>query len=255
MKKIFLLIPLLSSCSYGIYVPANQNVPLFHQKGEARLEVSNTYFQGAVAVGKHIGLLANVQRASGAKFMNPYAGVTKHRRAEVGVGYFRQLMAKPKVSYEAYAGVGYGYLRWDHTRSLTDWNRDTESGIFTVPNWNVFVQPAIGYRGKKAGISLSTKLDYIGYGSVQLRQYNPASNLPNDKSIVTGFAQLHSSPRLWIEPALTIRTETKRVQLSLQVCYYSQISSQLNPFPVSDGYSFMRIGLAYKLNKPLTANP
>jgi len=262
MKQLIFLVFALTSCSYGIYAPANQNVPLFHKKGEAQLEISTGYLQGAVAVGKHTGLITNLQFANGTKFLNPYAGVTNHRRVEVGAGYFRQQTANPKISYEAYAGVGYGWLRWgfgkgteiainaDSSRAYPDLNGNI---IYTAPNWNVFVQPAIGYRGGKAGIALSAKLNYIAYGAAQQRPYNALYGSGGSTLFVANFANLPASPQFRIEPALTLHTGRKRVRFALQTFCNFPIPGQRSQWPKYDGNVlnlrayFIRMGLTWQL--------
>ncbi|GAB3998703.1 hypothetical protein GCM10028807_47110 [Spirosoma daeguense] len=215
---VFLFAPLLLSCSFGAYSPANQNVPLFRQRGDARLELSSSYLQGALAVSQHVGVLANIQYASGTEFMKA-TGTTRHRRMEVGAGYFRSASSDPNLIYELYAGVGGGWVYWKNYKIGT---YDPSTGIsslddapFTVQNTNVFIQPAIGYRQPKASFALSAKLNGVGYGT--LLPHTSAAATSVESSMLDMFDNLGSKINVWVEPALTTSFGGYRFRSTVQV--------------------------------------
>jgi hypothetical protein len=215
---VFLVMPLLLSCSFGAYSPANQNVPLFRNRGDAKLELSSSYLQGALAVSQHVGVLANIQYASGTEFMKG-TGTTRHRRVELGVGYYRSAAREPNRIYELYAGVGNGWVNWDgyygDTYDPNTGNFLRTEAPFTVPNTNLFIQPAIGYRQPKASFAFSTKLNGVTYGTLLAHQSGNATSVAS--YMLNMFDDLSSRINVWVEPALTVSFGGYRFRSNVQL--------------------------------------
>ena len=253
MKYIpLLLVPWILSCSYGAYSPTNQNVPLFKQKGEAKLDVSTGYLQGAVAVGKHVALLANVQYASGRLYVRPDMGRTRHRRLELGAGYFGGLKNNPNWITEVYAGVGAGRLDWDRYgyENTANVSQAVDGPSLTSQNQNVFVQSSIGYRGRRTNIALSAKMNGLTYSNLRLTPPVATSLVPGELS--TGLIRLTNKVSLWAEPALTVTSGGAHFRLTFQAFYALPLNNDPQQWPTSNTLSsrayFLRGGFCWSFH-------
>lgn len=241
----------MASCNSGVYVPVYQNVPLFREKGESMIQIGQSNFQGAFAVGNHFGIIANAQRVGelgGRKFLrlNP---LTKHKRLEWGAGYFNVLNNK-KVSYELYGGVGYGRMDF----LVKEYGQYNEAH-WKSTNKNAFVQSSMGFRGKHASIALSTKMNAISYNTFQVisKSQVPDSVLKKYSyfysPVELDFEKVAKSPLLFIEPALTTSVGSDCFRFTMQVFTQFPLVNR-NQFSRKFLYpmSFLRFGFSYRIN-------
>ncbi|WP_375448309.1 hypothetical protein [uncultured Fibrella sp.] len=118
----------------------------------------------------------------------------------------------------------------------------------SIPNWNVYVQPAIGIRRRKGSISFSTKINYTGYSTATIL---PA-NTPPVYAYTPGFEQLSHSHLLFIEPAFTIAAAGPSFRLMFQLFGWIPVINQSKFDVIYREQTFMRLGLQWRLNQRRT---
>jgi len=210
----FFLIPLLmvvliflSSCSLQLYAPNSENVPLFTEKKEARLEANFSgetdvlstsifgfNFQGAYAVSNHVGVMSNLffaggediwseERASGGLF-------------EAGAGYFQTL--SQHVVFETYGGGGIG---WVKRESYYNNSASHEK----LNGQRIFVQPALGFTSKSFDAAFSLRCCELFY--------NNSSNANGDSILLLNN---RNNSSMVVEPAITLRAGGQHVKFQTQ---------------------------------------
>ena len=207
MKTILLYaatILLLTGCSRYYYAPNMHNVPLFKDKGEARLaggvssgdEISSVEVQAAYSFTDHIGVMANYFNTNGGGGNNTGKGSL----FEGAVGYFGPI--KGDFRYEVFVGYGRGKVT-----SYYDANGTSKLGIDKV-----FIQPAIGYTRNFLDVAVSAKVATSNFFVKDVDTSNATAM--NDMRFIRDN---HHS--YLFEPALTVRGGWKYAKLQLQYGY------------------------------------
>ncbi|MEZ0539077.1 hypothetical protein [Fibrella arboris] len=249
---------LLTGCNLGVYAPAHQNVPLFQKKGEAQVSINTTNLQAAVAVSNHVGVAVNAFAViNGKKFLTPSGEfAVNQRRAEVAVGYVTLRKTPESPIAEVYLGGGMGTTaqRWsdpDPPASTSASSGTAPSyrtiipGSMSIPNWNVYVQPAIGIRRRKGSISFSTKINYTGYGTATILP----ENTPPVDARSDSFERLNHSHTLFIEPAFTVAAAGPTFRIMLQLFGWFPVVNQNKFDVIHSDQTFMRLGMQWRLNQ------
>ena len=219
----------LTSCIHYYYAPSANNVPLFKEKNEARIQaqysavgsdpnsgqaVGGFELQTAYAAGKHLGLQLNYFHVSD---QDPDYGSGNGNYFEAAAGYFKPLTNKDWI-FETYGGIGSGTVK-------NIYKNDGFEASATTSFSKFLIQPSIGYSRERFAVALSSKISLVNFGvrSSSLNQdhfpgdYDDVESLKNNKTFV------------WWEPALLIRGGFKNLQAYIQYTYSAQ-SNKVMPF-------------------------
>ena len=150
-----LIATLFSSCYHLYYSPNSSNVPLFKEKGEARLnayysggeEIEGGEIQGALAVSKNIGVILNTTFMGSSEQDESGSGYI----IEGGAGYYKPF-AKNFV-FENYGGLGIGNVK----NNYVDWFNSDAKGNSKVGVTKLFIQPSLGYTIKNLDFGAASK--------------------------------------------------------------------------------------------------
>jgi len=235
-----------SSCVHYYYAPNSNNVPLFKEKNEGRIQASyastatggNTKdangfeLQSAYAVGNHTALQFNLFSASESEDDGSGSGTY----VEAACGYFKPVDARRHWIFETYGGLGYGGVK----------NEFGGGVIAKTSILKLFAQPSFGFTSKYFEMAFSSKLSLVnlGYISSNISKDNNPLDYDYVESLRGGKSYF-----LW-EPGLMLRGGFKNVKLSLQI---TNAIFDKDKLPFSDGTA--AIGLIINLNpKPKTAS-
>jgi hypothetical protein len=211
-----------TSCLHHYYAPNSNNVPLFKEKNEGRIQLQysggNEYsgfeFQSAYAVGRHVGLQLNFFTASG---NDEEAGVKygsgNGTYIEGAAGYFAPSSNNLWV-FETYAGIGTG--------TVTNKYLSSESSKVGVTKF--FLQPSYGFSTKNFEIAVSSKfsLANLKVKNSTVTENNNPSDFPDIE-----FLQNNKSFFFW-EPGIMMRGGFKYFKLMAQFTYSAPNDQKLN---------------------------
>jgi len=213
---------LCTSCLHHYYAPNSNNVPLFKEKNEGRIQAQfsggNDYegfeFQSAYSVGKHTALQLNFFTANGNEeeaFVEPSSG--KGTYIEAAAGYFAPSHNNHWV-FETYGGVGTGTVTNEYYKS--------ESSKVGVTKF--FLQPSYGFSTKNFEIAVSSKFSLANFNvknSTVTMDNNPA-DFPDIE-----FLRNNKSFFFW-EPGIMLRGGFKQFKILAQFTYSASNDSKLN---------------------------
>jgi hypothetical protein len=234
-----------SSCVHYYYAPNTNNVPLFKEKNEGRIQASfastatqndiedaNGFeLQSAYAIGNHTALQFNLFNASETEDEGSGSGTY----VEAACGYFKPLGVHHHWVFETYGGFGYGGVK----------NEFGGGVIAKTSILKFFAQPSFGFTSKYFDMAFSSKLSLASLGYISSDISKDTNPLDYDyvESLRRGKSYF-----LW-EPGLMLRGGFKNVKLSLQL---TEAVFDENKLPFSDATA--AIGLIINLNpKPKTA--
>ena len=146
-------------CSPAYYAPNSLNVPMFREKHEGRLSTgfsmtggtAGTDLQGAYALGKHVGVIANTQYLGGT---SP-KGTLKGRNFNLETGLGCSFWPENDIVFELYGGMGRSFAKQEELYQA--------NGISYAKNFKGFIQPSIGYKGRNFEIAFSYKAAFVRY--------------------------------------------------------------------------------------------
>jgi hypothetical protein len=215
----FILILFNTSCVHYYYAPNTNNVPLFKEKNEARIQAQYSSVSGdqsideianglelqtAYAVGKHLGLQFNYLNAS---YTDVDYGSGSGNYFEAAAGYFNPSKNKYWI-FETYAGIGSGVVKNIYK---TDIGEETAKTSFT----KFFIQPSYGYCRKHFAMALSSKISFVNFSASNSTLTQDAH--PQDFNFIESFR--NGKSYVWLEPGLLIRGGFKSLQATFQVTY------------------------------------
>jgi hypothetical protein len=224
---LFMFATLSSSCIHYYYAPSSNNVPLFKEKNEVRIQaqystvgISSDYseaiagfeIQSGYAVGNHAAVQLNFLHAGGAE--QDY-GSGSGNYIEAAGGYFKPLHNKNWV-FETYAGLGTGSVKSIYYRS-------NESAKTSITKF--FAQPSFGYSRSHFDIAFSSKFSLVNFG-VRSSTISKDNN-PTDYDYLESFK--NGKSYFWWEPGLTIRGGFKQIKAFIQYTFTIQ-SNETLPF-------------------------
>lgn len=202
---VFALI--FSACNPKYYVPNTQNVPLLTNRGEftANVATNGNQFEGQAAIGlnKNTGIQVNGGWFAPKDLDNGNGGSGKF--GEIGIGYSRNL-GKTLV-FETYGLFGLGSVE-NHLPSTIDSAKTTTGKIFS--NVQRFaIQPAIGYKGRKFEVALSSRIGYLTFSK-------PSGSLIYNNMDQVQYLKDNATTML-VEPAVTLRYGYKNLKFQAQL--------------------------------------
>lgn len=213
---LFIATVMNTSCTHYYYQPNANNVPLFKEKNEARIQLQasgGNYLSGfdaqtAYAVGKHTGLQLNYFH-TGDNNQDNSSG--KGDYIEAAAGYFMPLHNNRWI-FETYAGIGEGIIS-----NVYNVSKSSKFGITKF-----IVQPSFGYTGKYFNIAVSSKFSladyYLANSSVNKDDYDYDADYIEFLKSKSFF--------LW-EPGFMIRGGPKQFQILLQITHSVPVNKGL----------------------------
>jgi hypothetical protein len=246
MKKNFTLTSILaiiiianSSCTHYYYAPSANNVPLFKEKNEARIQAQlssgNNYsgfdIQSAYAISNHTAVQLNIFHAS--EDDDEY-GSGNGTYAEIAGGYYKPSRNKHWV-FETYAGIGTGTVTNIYANGSSGFDQQAKTAVTKL-----FVQPSFGFTSNHFAMAVSSKFSGVKTG---IR----SSSLTKDYDEFE-YEQLNAikgkSFFFW-EPSLMMRGGFKHVQFLLQYTY----STCGNSLPADNAN--ISLGIVFPISKHL----
>lgn len=211
------IILLNTSCVHYYYAPNSNNVPLFKEKHEARLQAQYTNvgvgsdltdaiggfeIQTAYAVGSHTGLQLNYLHID---YTEDNYGSGSGNYIEAAAGYFKPLKNQHWI-FETYAGVGTGGVKNVFRTSYTE---EAKTALARF-----FLQPSFGFRSDYFSAALSSKLSIVRF--TKSSSSVTKENNPTDYDYIKNLD--HKSYFFW-EPGLMFRAGAKKIQALSQFSY------------------------------------
>ena len=197
---------LFSSCGSVYYAPNTHNVPLFQEKGDAKIsagisageDVERAFeLQSAYAITDHVGIMANLYRVK--------QDDNRGTLFELGAGYFQPL--EKHLVIEGYGGISYAQV-------INSNSAYTEYTDFT----RYFIQPALGYSRNAFEVALSTRFAVLNYHRIEDPDVVVVSSSPELAHLMSNNVQF------LFEPALTVRVGWKYVKLQGQFGFSKNLS-------------------------------
>jgi hypothetical protein len=244
MKKNFALASMLaiiiitnSSCTHYYYAPSANNVPLFKEKNEARIQAQlssgNNYsgfdIQSAYAINNHAAVQLNIFHAS--EDDDEY-GSGNGTYAEVAGGYYKPSHNKHWI-FETYAGIGFGGVKNIYANSSFGFSQQAKTSVTKF-----FLQPSFGFTSNHFAMALSSK-----FSNVKLGVNNSSLTKEYDEYEYEQLNAVKGKSYFFWEPGIMIRGGFKSVQLLLQ---YTQ-SVGNNSLPADDAN--VSLGIIFPINK------
>lgn len=209
-----------SSCVHYYYAPNSNNVPLFKEKNEARIQaqystvgidledmIDGFELQTAYAVGNHTAVQLNF---SSVAHSEQNYGSGNGNYIEAAAGYFNPSENKHWV-FETYAGLGRGSVKSIYGEQ---YNSQTAKTYFN----KFFVQPSLGFTSDYFSMAFSSKFSLVKFGvtSSSLSKEREATDYEYIESFKKGKSYF------WWEPGIMFRAGSKDVQAISQITWSMQ---------------------------------
>lgn len=228
----FLMCLSFSSCYHLYYSPNSSNVPLFKEKGEARLnayysggeEIEGAEIQGAVAVSNSIGIILNTAfmgSSEGDESGNGYL-------IEGGAGYYK--VFEEHLVFETYGGLGIGQAE----NNYVDWSNANAKGSSQVNFTKAFIQPSLGFTVKNVDFGVASKLSAVFMHVNEESGYTDSYGLDYIKANPTSY--------LW-EPSFFVRFGFQSVKAQIQYTH----SANLNNKDLDQEIACLSLGLSFNI--------
>lgn len=213
----------ISSCSHYYYAPNSNFTPLFTEKNEVSLNLHGSLggehgggeFQGAYALGEHLGVMGSIFSATGeegssgsedSRYDKEDTEAGEGTYYEAALGYFTALNKDDKYRkavFEIYGGLGKGNV------SNTFGAYRSVENSFT----KLFVQPSLGYKSKAFDIAFSGKLSMV---NVALKGNSTGQSIDQTDLKAIHFIEDHPQSLMW-EPALVAQVGWTPIKLKMQL--------------------------------------
>lgn len=203
---------LMVSCTHYYYVPPTQNVPLFKEKNEVRVNanVSNdigtgTDIQAAYAFSKQFALMANYStvkdEAEDANGKGSYF--------DMAIGYYKPI--QKHFVFEVYGGIGKSNQHHQYTNETYQYYEASKGGTSELSFIKVFIQPAFGITSNAFDVAVALPLSNVSFRNIK---NGTTAGSTNDQMLKAISANKNS---LLFEPSLTVRGGWKYLKIQLQV--------------------------------------
>lgn len=223
MRKLFChfgLVILMTNCTHYYYVPPAQNVPLFKEQGELRVNASagagdesrSTDIQAAYAITNKFALMSNFMTARGGEVNSITDDWAKGNYIDGAFGYYQTV--RTHGVFEVYGGFG-GSSQFHYYGD----GSTSELG-FT----RAFIQPSIGLRSKYVEIAFTSGFSNVNFHRVEMDSLTPAF----DSFSINGL--MENNNFILFEPALTLRLGWKHFKVQGQVNTSQNLSNATAPF-------------------------
>jgi len=198
-----------TSCTHYYYAPSANNVPLFKEKKEARIQAQssegNEYsgfdIQTAYALSNHAAMQLNLFHASG---NDGEYGSGSGLYVEAAGGYYMPSHNKHWV-FETYAGLGLGGVK-----NMYGNFRKAEESKTSVTKF--FIQPSYGFTSNHFDMALSSKFSMIMTGV-----NHSTLTKANNEFYYTEVNSLKGKSFFFWEPGVIIKAGFKNVKFITQV--------------------------------------
>ena len=237
------LLTLFTSCFTPAHVPHTQNVPLFTDKEQLKINVAaNTRsldVQGAYSPVNHLGVMANLQ-------LNHFKIMP-----EIAVGGF--YCFDDTYMVELYGGFGASRLKYskEHDPDPEDFNDIKEQKyVADIRSTQLFIQPNVGFRYfETRTLALSVKICLWNYSKYELKEEERDFSNPGKYKLRSEIIIANPANKLMFEPALTYRRGEDRWNFMLQAGYAIPVAGAENSVnPYIYVYAFARIGFTYTID-------
>lgn len=162
------------------YTPSNLTLPFFTQKGEMEVKLGFHYqpeLHLSYALSDHVS--ASVMASHGSwnssesPILDPNDGITQigtysfqstRISYQAAIGYYRP--GKKRLVFETFAGICYGHGFSGNEYLYTNGEENRVNKFKNVsPFYQAFIQPGIGYHGRKFGWGLGWKNSILAFGN------------------------------------------------------------------------------------------
>ena len=209
---LYLIFLTLSSCSPVLYSSVGQNVPLFHEKGEVTLsggycetwDTNGFNAQFAVAIDSNLALISSLYAMSSIDYgfeADDDVWQGNGTYFEIGVGKFGH-SSQSKLSYELFAGVGYGSM-----------NNKANLSSVEAKYLKPFIQPSIGISGGIVEFALTPRIGFVSY----ISNSNSMPTITDGERVDNFFNEKKNT--LVFEPGATFRIGYRNVKIQAQYSY------------------------------------
>jgi hypothetical protein len=200
-----------TSCTHYYYAPSANNVPLFKQKKEARIQAQssdgNEYsgfdIQTAYALSNHAAMQLNIFHASG---NDGEYGSGSGLYVEAAGGYYMPSYNKHWI-FETYAGLGLGGVKNKYGTY-----GDLEESKTSVTKF--FIQPSYGFTSNHFDMALSSKFSLVTTGV-----NHSTLTKANNEFYYTQVNSLKGKSFFFWEPGVIIKAGFKNIKFITQVTY------------------------------------
>lgn len=212
-------VPIMRQQGNLIYCSNSPNIPLLQKKGNGLVSISGSYgnkyntfngaeVQGAIATGKHFGLMLNSFIAAR---KNEETTKNKTSYIDAGLGYYKTLTKG--VSFELFGGIGTGSTNNEHF-----------TGNSRINSRKFFLQPSIGYTSPNRKFKAGTGIRFSQNKFIIKEQLFDQTR--EDFNAIE-FSQLAQHPNQFlIEPSAVLRYGWKTVQFQFQYSRLFQTSER-----------------------------
>jgi hypothetical protein len=237
---------IFTACSHHYYIPAQQSLHLFEEKGEIRAggsigESGYADFSSgniAYALTEEIALAADYVYASG----SGDAGSASGYMVDLSAGYYTTFGSGFHV--DVFTGIGYSGQRHRYNETYTtidEYGHSTQYNLSTRSDLNFIklnVVPSIGFRCNWLDFGLSSKVSYIDFTKTNFYGSTPTGQPTTNQNRV-----LNLNYGLFFEPTATLRLGWKYVKIQSQFSFCLQMGGN----SVNNSDSMISIGLQLNL--------
>lgn len=214
--QVFILsviIILNTACTHYYYAPNANNIPLFKEKNEGRIQAQysgGNYFEGydiqsAYAISRHAAVQLNIFHAG--ENDGDY-GSGNGTYLEFAGGYYKPSPNKHWI-FETYAGAGTGSVNNVYKNT---YNYATEKAKTSVTK--LFIQPSFGFTSNHFDMAVSSKFSLVSTGV----KHSTLTKENNDFDYEQVSSLKGKSYFFW-EPGIMIRGGFKQIKVLAQVTY------------------------------------
>ena len=207
----FFAILALSSCETIYYVPTNQNVLKFKEKGDAHLAIGADenfkYSTVGYAITKNVAILSEF------KSISDNGSSTELHRNRTFL-WDNELIVYKKYPNYFIPAVNFGYGYGQINRNSQDYKLDVS---------RQFIQPSIGFSNDYFDFALSTRFSRVNYQLLQLKDPPIGSNRTFEE--YHNLKDVGKKDFYFLEPAITIGVGYKFIKLRFQKIAVHKLSS------------------------------
>nr|WP_294905500.1 hypothetical protein [uncultured Lacibacter sp.] len=212
LSAIIICSCLLISCTHYYYVPPTQNIPLFKEKNEIRVNanISNdigtgTDIQVAYAFSKQFAVMANystvkdeVDDANG-----------KGNYFDMAIGYYKPI--QKHFVFEVYGGIGKSNQSHQYADETYQYYEGSKGGTSELSFIKAFIQPSFGITTNGFDAAVALPLSNVSFGKIKNNTTAGSTDDQMLKAIST------NKNAVFFEPSFTIRGGWKYLKIQLQV--------------------------------------
>jgi len=220
------LVLLLSQCTVFQQIPEANNVPLFTQRNELKVNVGIYDNYIAYSFGKHFGAMTSYNwrklRNNGFWQNGGKEGARRDKRhcilQELNIAFVYYVYQQP-FYFEVFGGAGYGTIQYGHTATgnLPEINYEYN---FTANPFKLFIQPVFGkHINKKLEIAVALRFCAFQYTKLNCTYSGYSELIGEPKDLLISDNTNYNL--YYLQPSFTFRTGNEYVKMQLQAGYNS----------------------------------